>query len=82
MTEDDLQKRPEFAGLPIYDEADSRCDDLLRCRDPAYDGTIHEAGDDVHFWKLLQDAQLEPKGAIRYSPENVRAVFWRKRGDA
>lgn len=52
-------------------EADARCEDLLSCRDPAYDGTIHEADDDVHFWKLLQDAQFEPKGAIRYSSEDV-----------
>lgn len=28
MTENELRKRPEFAGLPFYDEADSRCDAL------------------------------------------------------
>ena len=55
MTEADLRKRPEFASLPVLDEADDRCDSLLRCHDTNYDGTIHEAEDDVHFWKLIQD---------------------------
>ena len=79
MTADDLRKRPEFANLPIYDEADDRCENLLRCHDTNYDGTVHEAEDDVHFRKLIQESQLEPKGAIRYSSSDVRAVFWRKR---
>ena len=81
MNEADLRKRPEFDGLPIYDEGDDNCDSLLRCYDANYYGTIHEAEDDVHFWKLMEDPQLEAKGAIRYSTTDIRAVFWRKRSN-
>jgi hypothetical protein len=81
MNEADLRKRPEFDGLPIYDEGDDNSDSLLRCYDVNYDATIHEAEDDVHFWKLMEDPQLEAKGAIRYSTTDVRAVFWRKRSN-
>jgi hypothetical protein len=79
MTESDLRKRPEFSSLPVFNVADNNCDSLLQCLDTNYDGTIHEAENDVHFWKLVEDPQLEAKGAIRYSPTDVRAVFWRKR---
>ena len=81
MTEADLRKRPEFASFPVFDEDDNRCNSLLWCNDTNYDGTIHETEDDVHFWKLIEDPQLEAKGAIRYSPTDVRAVFWRKRSN-
>ena len=80
MTEKELRKRPEFDSLPVFDEDDNDgCETLTRCYDTNYDGTIDEAEDDVHFWKLIKDPQLEAKGAIRYSPTDVRAVFWRKR---
>ena len=79
MTEDDLRKRAGFHHLPVFDAADDRCESLLRCHDTNYDGTIQEAEDDGHFLKLIQDPKLEAKGAVRYSPTDVRVVFWTRR---
>jgi hypothetical protein len=72
----------EFGNLPIYDEDDEAgCDSLnpVRVGDTRYEGAFSEAEVDVQFWNLLRDARYELKGAIRYSPTDVRAIFWLKR---
>lgn len=79
MTEADLRKRPEFANLPVYDEADDRCDSLIRYYDTDYDGTICEPVDELEYLKCIADPMLVVKGAIKYSATDVRAIFWRKR---
>jgi hypothetical protein len=82
MTEQQLRAVKEFGNLPIYDEDDEAgCDSLnaVRVCDTRYEGASPEAEDDVQFWNLLHDPRYELKGAIRYSPTDVRAVFWLKR---
>lgn len=83
MTEQKLRAMKEFGNLPMYDEGDETgCASLNAARvgDTRYEGTSPEAEDDVQFWSLLRDSRYELKGAIRYSPTDVRAVFWLKRG--
>ena len=79
MTEDQLRNIQEFANLPFYDYDDALADRILRCGNPEYTGEVSEAEDDDHFSKLIANSQLVPQGAIRYSPTDVRAVFWKKR---
>lgn len=82
MTEKQLRAVAEFGNLPVYDEDDeSGCDSLLRVQDPRFEGTVSEAEDDVQFHDLLRDTRYVPKGAIRYSDDDVRVVFWLKRDD-
>ena len=79
MTEMQLRAMKEFGNLPIHDEAGCDSLDPIRVGDTRYEGAFSEAENDGQFWNLLQDARHELKGAIRYSPTDVRAVFWLKR---
>lgn len=84
MTEKQLRAVKEFADLPIYDEDDEAgCDSLnpVRVGDTRYEGSFTEVEDDAQFWGLLHDSHHDLKGAIRYSPTDVRAIFWLKRDD-
>jgi hypothetical protein len=82
MNEKQLRAMKEFGNLPIYDEDDQAgCDSLnpVRMGDTRYEGAFSEAEDDVEFWNLIRDTGYELKGAIRYSPTDVRPIFWHKR---
>ncbi len=82
MTEQQLRAIAEFGHLPIYGESDNAgCDrlDPTKVGDPRYEGAFVEASDGTEFWELFRDFRYELKGAIRYTSDDVRAVFWQKR---
>jgi hypothetical protein len=82
MTEQQLRAVEGFENLPVYDEDDEGgCESLLRVQDTRFEGTVAEAEDGVQFNDLLRDPRYVPRGAIRYSDDDVRAVFWLKRED-
>jgi hypothetical protein len=82
MDESALRSDPRFWGhLPIYNEGDEQCASLRRPDDPAYERAVVEAGDEAEFRRLIQDPGHELRGAIRHGDAEVRAVFWRRRGE-
>lgn len=79
MTTQELRNHKDFGSLPIYMESDDRCDELLRCHNSEFDGTIYEAEDKTAFMDHLMDESLEIVGAIEYSQDDTRPIFWRRR---
>ena len=84
MTEEELKTLEALKQLPLYDEADPRCDSFTRVLDPTetYDGVTIVPDTLDKTVLCLSDRQLEPKGAIRYSTDNktfIHVTFWRRR---
>ena len=72
MTEEQLRLFPAFRTLPIYDESDPRCHELVT---GAGDGRrIHECARMDEVEKCLANPRLVPLGGVRAGLNGRRTV--------
>lgn len=82
MTPEEYATLQTFKKLPVYDDDDSRCKNLLKISNTAYTGEVLEADTLDLAQEYLAQEDWVPKGAIRYKSggeESIFPVFWKKR---
>jgi hypothetical protein len=80
MTEAEYRLLNEFRGLPLYYEADPRCNDIASPDRETAVGTVirevHKAHELKTALAYLKRDNFVPKGGIRYRADSVAACFW------
>ncbi len=85
MTEAEFRSVPRLTNLPLYFEDDPRCPEIDfpdPQTDTSFTGTVMECETVDEALALLADPGYEPRGGIRFDPENgemIRAYFWKCR---
>jgi hypothetical protein len=83
MTEAEYASLDGFRDLPLYEETDERAAEVDKvAHDPTYSGELRETMDLETAKRLLNQADLVPKGGVRHRVDTkttIFAYFWRKR---